>query len=333
MSTIKDVARLAGVSVSTVSRVLNNSKPVNSDVRDRVLIAIDELGYRPNSVARTLVNKKSQLIGVVIPDIDNPFFSALVRGVEEEAKKKGYSILLCNTGGDLEQEIQYLDILKEKYAAGVVFLTARVQDEHVSFFRESKTPVVFACQPENLAGGFSSVAIDDFRAAYEGTSYLIKREHKNIGFVSGPLSDSSSGVLRVEGFKQALIDNGIDFRSEWLYEGNYRYRSGYTGGLKILQQLERPTAIFCANDEMAVGLLSAARELDLSVPEKLSVLGFDDTVMAEIANPKLTTIRQPICAIGKYSAHTLIGEIEGGVEKQHLLLEYEIVERGSCKSI
>ncbi|MCF6094250.1 LacI family transcriptional regulator [Microaerobacter geothermalis] len=330
--TIKDVAERAQVSVATVSRVLNQSKPVSPEIQDKVMRAVNELGFNPNPVARSLVMKKSLLIGVLIPNIANMFFSVLVRGLEEECYKQQYTTLLCNTNGEIDKELHYLNLMKDKYVDGVVILTSSLKEEHIQFFEENPIPVVFASQSNNGGGMFDCINIDDFQAAYDATSFLIKWGHKKIGLLSGPLTDMESGFSRYSGFRKALEEHNLDFYEKWFSEGTYDIYSGFLRGKEILSRKERPTAIFCASDTMAMGLIHAADEIGIRVPDEISVMGFDDIPMAEAFRPGLTTVRQPIFELGAKAAKMLMEQIQkkSNHKKQLKILPHEIVVRKSC---
>ncbi len=335
--TIKDVAKRANVSVATVSRVLNQSKPVSEEIQKKVLEAIQEMGFNPNAVARSLVMKKSSLIGVLIPDISNMFFSMLVRGIEEECYKHQYTTLLCNTNGEIEKEIHYLNILKDKYVDGIVILTTSIKEEHVQFFNNHSIPVIFASQSEVEDGLFASININDFQAAYDATNYLIALGHQRIGILSGPLTDIDSGYARHAGYKEALKEHGLTYDSAWFREGNYDIKSGYEKGKEILNITDKPTAIFCSSDAMAIGVIRAANELGLTVPQDLSVMGFDDISIAEAFLPALTTVQQPIYEMGTEAAKILLKQIKDKdndkQRKEGKIMPHKIIVRDSCRKL
>ncbi|WP_141432109.1 LacI family DNA-binding transcriptional regulator [Bacillus sp. 03113] len=332
--TIKDVAKRANVSIATVSRVLNGSKPVSLKVKERVLEAIEEMGFNPNPVARSLIMKTSSLIGVLIPDIKNSFFANFVSGVEEECFKANYTTLLCNTNGNLDTELHYLNLLREKYIDGVIILTSspNKKQRQVDFFEKHSIPVVYAAHVDKENDHISCINIDDFQAFYDGTKFLIDSGHRLIAMFSGPLSYFDSGYMRYKGYRQALADHGIDYQEKWFFEGEYDIQSGYKRGKELLKQKDKPTAICCVSDMVAIGAIRAAEELGLKVPEDISILGFDDIPIAEAYRPSLTTVRQPIVELGIQSAQMLLQQMQEKDQyvKEVRVLSHEIIVRESC---
>ncbi|GAW29434.1 LacI family DNA-binding transcriptional regulator [Carboxydocella sp. ULO1] len=333
--TIKDVAREAGVSVSTVSRVLNNSKPVSSEIRARVLAAVNKLNFQPNSLARSLVLKKTRLIGVLVPDIANPFFPVAIAGIEEIASMYGYNILLFNTFGQIEKELQYLNILKEKQVDGIIKMSTQVTEKHEEYFASTSIPMVVTSNCTERED-VPCVVIDDVRAAYDATSYLISLGHKRIGMISGPLDDSA-GRDRFLGYQQAMLEHKLNIDFNLLKQGNFKVESGKKAMEEILRTVAReelPTAIFAANDEMAIGAIGVLLDNGLRVPEDISVMGFDDIFIAPVFRPALTTVKQPIYDIGAVAARKLVKLIEGEkLSETKTVLPYHIIERNSCRRI
>ncbi|AJY73822.1 LacI family DNA-binding transcriptional regulator [Paenibacillus beijingensis] len=331
--TIKDVALKANVSIATVSRVLNQSKPVSKAVRERVLEVVEELGFNPNPVARTLIMKESRLIGVLIPGIENMFISIFVQAIEEELFKHNYTTLLCNTNRDLDVELHYLKLLKEKYVDGVVLLTSAPKPKQIQFFENHAVPVVFASHTDQ-EGRFSCINIDDYQATYDATRYLIQLGHRKIAFFGGPRVYVQI-VRRLAGYKQALADYGIEYDEKLIYEQDYDIESGYESGMKLFRQEDRPTAICCVSDMVAIGAIRAADDSGLRVPEDISVMGFDDIPIAKAYRPGITTVRQPVYELGVQAAQMLLKQIR---EKEDYvpevkLLPHEIIVRGSCMTV
>jgi len=333
--TIKDVAREAGVSVSTVSRVLNNSKPVSDEIRVRVLAAVEKLNFQPNSLARSLVLKKTRLIGVLVPDIANPFFPVAIAGIEEIAGMYGYHILLFNTFGEIEKELQYLNIMKEKQVDGIIKMSTQVTEKHEEYFSNASIPMVVTSKCTDRED-VPCVVIDDVKAAYDATQYLISLGHRRIGIISGPLDDST-GRDRFLGYQQAMLEHRLNLDFNLLKQGNFKVESGRRAMLEILQTVSPehlPTAIFCANDEMAIGAIGAILDQGLKVPEDISVMGFDDIFIAPVFRPALTTVKQPIYDIGAVATRTLVKLIEGEkIEQPTTFLPYHIIERESCRRV
>jgi LacI family transcriptional regulator len=331
--TIKDVAKRANVSKATVSRVLNQSKPVSLQVREKVMKAVEELGFNPNPVARSLAMNKSGLIGVLISDISNMFFSVLVSGIEAECFKQKYTPLLCSTKGDTERELYYLNLLKDQYVDGIIIFTPSPKEEHLHFFEKNLIPVLFKSYPNPAKSEFSCINIDNFKAFYDITQFLIDLGHEKIGMFGGRFTTVHSEIYqRYAGFRKALEDNGLEFHEKWFLEGETDIPTGYMRGKKLFSMKDIPTAVCCASDTIAIGAIRAAKEIGLRVPEDISITGFDDIPIAEAYSPSLTTVRQPIIEMGIQSAQMLIQQIQDkdNRSKEIRILSHEIIVRESC---
>ncbi|KXZ40211.1 transcriptional regulator, LacI family [Alkalithermobacter thermoalcaliphilus JW-YL-7 = DSM 7308] len=328
--TIKDVAKRAGVSISTVSRVINNSKPVSNEIRQRVMSVIKETGYVPNPVARSLVTKKSQLIGVIVPDISNFFIGELLNGIEEVGKIYEYDILLCNSYGEIEEELKYINLLKSKQVAGIIFVTWKMSQEHVDAIKEGNLPSVYISKNAHNFDVYS-VSIDNKTAAYEMTKYLIEKGHRQIGFIRSSIEDDIIDSERFKGYKDALEDNNIQIDNEIIKEGDTTSESGYYLMNEILN-IKKPDAIFATSDEVAIGAINCILDKGYKVPDDISVVGFDDIKLASLYRPSLTTVKQPIYDMGAVSIRMIVKMIDGEeIEDKHTYLPYELVERQSVK--
>lgn len=328
MSKIKDVARLAGVSVATVSRVINDSDAVHDTTRQKVLDAIKELGYRPNLLGRHLRRTETRLVLVLLPTISNPFYSRIVLGIEDVAHKNGYSIMLCNTDSDIKREKVYLGLLRNRLADGVIFLAPEIESEELSEIA-GKFPVVQCCEYKEGAM-VSHVSIDNYSAACKAVRHLIDLGHKRIGMIScgnGFLSTKE----RERAYRQVLEENGIPFDPALLRYGDYGFKSGLRNALQLLSLPDRPTAVFCISDMMGIGTIKAAFEKGLRVPEDLAVCGFDDIGYANMYEPPLTTIAQPKYDLGCTAMELLLKHIKegGSAEPEDIYLEHELVIRKS----
>ncbi len=330
-ATIKDVAKKAGVSKATVSRVINNSKPVNDETRKKVIEAIKELGFKPNPIAKSLVSKKTKIVGVIIPDISNHFVAELVKGIESTCNEEGYNILLCNTFFSFDKEMEYLKMLKEKYVDGIVFMTAELKDEHIKFFKSYKIPFTFInreCKELDVI----SVDIDNEDASYRITKYFLQKGHRKIAMIRGPLLDKTSGYNRYMGYKRALEEYDVPIDQRLVKEVNFDADTSYIAVNHMLKAEVIPTAIFAASDLMAIGAIKAILDNGLKVPDDIEVAGFDDIPMASMYNPSITTVRQPIIDFGRVSAEILIKKITGEeVKNENVILPYEIIYRDSTK--
>ncbi len=328
--TIKDVARQAGVSTATVSRVLNNTGGVSEHTRKRVEQAIADLGYRYNALAGSLKKQQSGLLGHIVPSIAGPVAPMLARAVEEQAQKSGYNVILCNSFDSPEKEMANLDILLERRVDGIVF-SAPLSAENVKIARNRGVPVVIIERRAEI-DGFHFVESNNLKGAYDAVTYLIGLGHRRIGLILGPQSAIIT-KLRLEGYGLALADAGLSTDAHLVSEGNYSRVSGYEAMIKFLALKQRPTAVFAANDTMAIGAMQAARHAGLDVPGDVSIIGFDDTY-AELAIPQLTTVHQPLHEIGTLATKIVIACIDGSEDSYPLenVLPCQLKERESTGS-
>jgi LacI family transcriptional regulator len=307
MTTIKDVAKRAGVSISTVSHVINNSRAVSKDTRRRVEDAMEELGYQPNTLARNLRRQQTQSLGMVVPDSANPFFAEVTRGIEDASFEKNYSVILCNSEGDLERQAAYTNLLIQNQVAGIVFVAAGVSTELVEDLRRRRVPLVVVDRAvPNVE--VNSVMTDHNQGGRLATRHLIDLGHSRIACISAG-SHLSPSAERVTGYMETLWENNIAVDKRLIVRGDFQYQSGYEAANVLLELPVPPTAVFACNDLMAVGCISAAAERGLRVPQDLSVVGFDDVKLASFTNPPLTTVAQPMRQIGKLAVEMLIESI------------------------
>jgi LacI family transcriptional regulator len=327
--TIYDVAREAGVSMATVSRVVNNNPNVKPQTRKKVFEAIERLGYRPNAVARGLASKKTTTVGVVIPDISNAIFAEVARGIEDIANMYHYNIILCNADKKKEKEIRVVNTLLEKQVDGLLFMGGTVTEEHVRAFRTSSVPIVL-CATTSEEESIPSVDIDHELAAFEAVSMLVENGHKRIAMISGTLQDPANGYMRFQGYKRALETAGLPVSDDYIRVGNYRYESGLEVAKYFLEMKERPTAIFTATDEMAIGAIHTIQDAGLRVPDDISVISVDNIRMASMVRPLLTTVAQPMYDIGAVSMRLLTKLInKEQVTDFKVILPHYIIQRKS----
>lgn len=303
-TTIYDVAREAGVSMATVSRVVNGNPNVKPTTRKKVLEAIEMLGYRPNAVARGLASKRTTTVGVVIPDISNIFFAELARGIEDIATMYKYNIILCNSDQNKDKEIHLINTLLEKQVDGIVFMGGQITEEHVLEFKRSPVPIVLSATVDQKKE-FPSVNINYQEAAYDAVKFLIKNGHTKIGMLTGSLEDPVNGYQKYSGFRKAIEEAKIPFNEEYVVIGDYTYDSGIEAMENFLSLSERPTAIFAGTDEMALGIIHGAQDRGVHVPNDIEVIGFDNTRLAAMVRPTLTTVVQPMYDIGAVSMRLL----------------------------
>jgi LacI family transcriptional regulator len=304
--TIRDIARLAGVSVVTVSRVLNNKPTVKAKLVQKVKQAMEALDYHPDQVARSLRVRRTFTAGMVVADVTNPFFTDVIRGIEQEAELSGYSVILCDTNEDPELEQQYMSTLFSRRVDGVPLIPTSSQlvlKRHI----QRRFPIVLIDRvPQDLTG--AAVMTDNLAAAYEGTWHLIELGHRKMAIIAGRL-DLSNGLDRLEGFRKALEESHVALRDEYLKRGNFQSESGYQCTLELMGLPEPPTAIFSCNNKMTLGLMRALGELRRSCPRDVSVLGFDDFEWSANFIPRLTTIAQPTCEMGKQAMQMLLRKL------------------------
>lgn len=307
MTTMHDVATRAKVSVTTVSHVINETRPVSEELRARVLAAMDELGYRPNRLARSLRKGQTHTIGMIVPDNTNPFFAEVARGVEDTSFKHEHNLILCNSDGDLEKELVYTNVLAERQVDGILFVAAGISTEHIAALQKRRIPVVVVDRhiPDVAV---DSVFTDNAGGGRQAVQHLIDLGHRRIACITGP-SDVTPSAERVAGYRDVLAENGITVRDEYVVRGDFKYESGYRAAQHLMELAPSPTAIFACNDLMAVGVISALSAMGLHIPEHLSVVGFDDVRLASFTIPPLTTIAQRKYEIGVIAATLLLERI------------------------
>lgn len=331
MVTIREVAESAGVSYATVSHVINNTRLVSQETRERVVAAMDALNYRPNALARSLRQGKTNTLGLVLPDSANPFFAEISRSIEDEAFKKGYSVFLCNTELDTQRELFYVDVLSKKQVDGIIFVAAGDQADSLDFLLRRNMPVVMIDRDvPNVE--VDAVLTDHQLGGFLATRHLLDLGHNRIACIAGPSSITPSAE-RITGYRNALEEAGIPYDENLIIRGDYHAQSGMEITHSVLKMNPRPTAIFALNDLMALGALRAAAEVDCSVPDDLAVVGYDDLEIARFTNPPLTTISQPKKAIGAQAINLLVDRISNKSRPpSRLVLPPELVVRRSTQS-
>ncbi|MDN4071795.1 LacI family DNA-binding transcriptional regulator [Fictibacillus terranigra] len=328
MVKMSDVAEKANVSKATVSRVLRNPEAVKKDTRDKVLAIIEQMNYQPNILARHFRRSQTNTILVVVPNIMNTVFSHILGGIEHAAGENGYRVLLANTNKQVEREYEYLDHLKQRQVDGMILLSARM-DKNVLTEVMKQFPVVLTA--DYLEGvAIPTVTIDNVSSARTATEHLINMGHSRIAHITGPLHLLVSQD-RLKGYRQALLQNGLAFDNILIQEGDFSHESGYNQMTKLMALEKPPTAVFSANDEMATGVIKAAKENGLSVPGDLAVVGFDNIKLSAIYDPGITTIAQPTFEMGKKAMELLLEQINGiEMGKRQHVLENELIIRESC---
>jgi len=328
-ASIYDVARESGVSVFTVSAVINNKAHVSKKLRERVEEAIRKLKYRPNLIARSLAKQRTHTIGMIVPDIANPFFPMVVRGAEDAAQKHGYNLLLCNSDDNLDKEEREIELLLSKRVDGIL-LTKAAEDFRPALhqmIKDARIPFVLVMRTYPKLTK-DAVITDDYQGAYDAVCHLARAGRRRIGLISGPLKVSNA-LARFQGFQDALKATGLPFEKELMVEGDYRIESGFRAGHALLSY--RPDGIYIANHLMTVGLLKAAEEMGLRCPDDFGLVSFDDYPWLGVFRPKLTTVELPKHQLGSESAELLIARIAGNRKKAELRkLQPELRIRESC---
>jgi LacI family transcriptional regulator len=328
-SSIHDVALKAGVSKATVSHVINGTRFVEEETKNRVLQAIEELSYRPSLAARSLTTNRTQTIGIVVSDVSNSFFAEVLKGIENVFLSKNYSLILCNTNETLERERLYLDLLLSQKVDGVIAAATSQQWDVLETAALRHLPMVFV---DRKFEGFQQqayVGADNRGGAYLGTQYLIERGYREIGILAG-FERLSSMRERYEGFRQALHDHNIPLREDWVIASPLSIQAGYEAARHILTLPNRPRALFLNNNFLNLGTLMAVNDLGLRCPQDIALVGFDDHSWAAVASPPLTVVRQPAQEIGRIAAEMLFTIINGGeLENPHVTLPCEVIIRQS----
>jgi LacI family repressor for deo operon, udp, cdd, tsx, nupC, and nupG len=327
---MRDIANIVNVSPATVSRVLRQPNLVNKETRDKVLKTIKELNYQPHMIASQFRTKKTKSILVIIPDIRDPFFAQVLRGIEHTAVKHGYKVLLGDTENNAEREREFIDLLFQKQADGVILLTARSDKKNLRRI-SNQFPMVLACEySEDL--DIPTVSIDNISSARKITEHLIKMGHKRIAHITGPMNVIISRD-RLIGYQQAMMIHNVQVESAYIQEGSHGIESGYNQMGKLLRLDYHPTAVFVFNDEMAIGAIKAVKDRGMRVPEDIAVTAFDNLKISSLLEPSITTIDQPKYEMGKKAMNLLLKLINGEkLTKKKYIMQDELIIRESCGS-
>ncbi|WP_078412137.1 LacI family DNA-binding transcriptional regulator [Priestia abyssalis] len=329
MPTISDVAKLSGLSKTTVSRVINNHSYVSKEKKELVMKAMKELNYTPNPSARRLRGNLTTILGVIVPRIVNPFFSSLVNAIEQAAYKKGYQVLICQSNEDKAKELAFLNLLKTKQVDGVIMTSIENDWDVIESYREYGS--ILLCNDYVNQAVVPMIRLDQTKGAYLGAKHLIERGHLKIAYCTGGLFDEQGkGKDRNQGFQKALHEAGIKINPKWIFIDQHTIEDGKQVIKQILEMDDRPTAIFTGSDEVAGGIMIGAKERGLTIPDDLAIIGFDDQPIAEILDPKLTTIRQPVDQMGEKSVEVIIEMLDNPeMEIKSYELPIELIVRQS----
>lgn len=332
---IKDIAKLANVSHTTVSRALNNKSRIRKETREKILSIASQLGYRPNFVARSLVMKRTKTLGLVITNIANPFYTELAQGIEKTSTKLGYSIILCSTQSDISTEKQYIEMLRSKGVDGIIFSSAHMEDPNILALAEEEFPIVLVNRRTYhpmVKERVDYVGVNNLRGGFLAIEHLIRLGHQRIGVIGGS-QESSVGLERLEGGKKALQIYGLEQRNDYFLEGNFLKRSGYQRGNEFIEMAHMPTAIFATNDYMALGVYQAFLEKGFRIPEDVALVGFNDIEFSSMKGIELTTIGQKKFEMGALAVEMLVERIEKRGDAppgREIFLEPELIIRKTC---
>lgn len=334
--TIKDIAKVAGVSYATVSRALNDHPEINEKTKDRVAKIAEEMGYSPNAIARGLVKNNTNMIGLLVPDITNPYFPEVARGVEDYANAQGFNVFLCNTSWEEKRENVYIKALREKRVEGLIIAPVSLVSHQKIHAENLKIPVVYigsksGDQNENF------VILDNVKAAFIATEYLIGLGHDNIAFIGG-YESSISNSDRVRGYREALKKHGREKEINMVKSSSFKRESGYAIAFEFIKEGRMPSGILAANDIIALGVIEALENNGYSVPGDVSVIGFDDIQFASLPKINLTTVAQPKYEMGVAAAKILLHKIGcNNIDHEEMANQYvvepELIIRGTCKKV
>jgi LacI family transcriptional regulator len=331
--TIKDISKEAGVSIASVSKVMNGDYGnVSEDTKNKILRIAKEMNYRPNRLARGLVINRTNIIGLIVPDIANPYFAELAKGIEHKADGYGYKLILCNTDEDLKKEESYINVLLEYNVDGVLITG---NENHVSngILEMQSCNIPLVSIDRDLGEEAYSVYVGNLEGSYIATEHLIKNGHKNIAFIGGEGVPGSRNI-RLEGYLKALEEYNIPVNRDLIKIGSYQMETGYQNSKLLLENGLDFSAVVCGNDLIAFGVLTAVKDKGLKVPEDISIVGYDDIYLTTMTEPKLTTIKQPLSEISSYAMEVLARLMKKEpVEEKVKFFTPHLVERGSVKNL
>jgi len=327
--TMKDVADLAGVSKATVSHVVNETRFVEEETKRRVLQAIEDLGYRPSAVARSLTTNLTQTVGLVVSDASNHFFAEMLRGTEDVLMPEDYALLVCNTAETLEREVHYLDLLLRQQVDGIIAAATSQRWDALTEAQMQHTPVVFVDRRfDGLEGPY--VGVDNEQGAYLGTSHMIACGHRRLGVLAG-FQRLSTMRERLAGFRRALEEHDIPVNEEWVVTSELSVEGGRGAMRRLLTLPDGPTAVFVNNNLLSLGALLGLKEEGLDCPDCIGLVGFDDHPWTTVSNPPLTVVRQPAQQLGQAAAEMLLALVnDEELPGQEVLLDCDLVVRESC---
>jgi len=332
--TIYDIARLANVSVATVSRVINHTAPVKDSTREKIEKIIQEHQFEPNAMARSLLKKETGIIGIIVPDLTNPFYTEVLSGAEQEALTTGHTFLLTNSIGDYSKESKYLSIMREKRVDGMIFLGGRINLKSPDPLLDQELIQHASMIPTVLVNGtvkgnvLTRVATDEHAGACMAVQHLIDIGHKKIGFIGG-IESISATIVKLKAYKKTLQDAGLPVREDWILTHSFSIESGSEAMQRLLQLEEKPTAIVCVNDFVAIGAIKTAVDHSIRIPEQMSIVGFDDIPLAHHFIPEITTVSQEANELGRTAIRVLQKLMNKEKAKKYTVIEPKLMIRKS----
>jgi len=331
-ATIYDIAREAGVSIATVSQVINGKGKISEERRNEIMEIMERLNYQPSVIAAALAGKKTYTLGLLVPDISNPFFAEIARAVEDRGHQLGYSLVICSTDNKDERVERYLTLLQQKSIDGMIIGTGMDNKEILNPLMEKQIPIAMIARelPEQPV---HTVVVDDYIGGRLAAKHLLQLGHRKLAVLAEQAKVRSSRE-RVRGFRESLAADGVELPEQRVLHCDFVVEDGKRRTLELLKQADRPTALFCCNDLLAIGALQAVKELGLRVPQDLSVIGFDNTILASVTDPPLTTVAQPMEEMGRMAVDLLIQELKKELTqpKQRTVLRPELIIRQSTSA-
>ena len=332
MTTMKDVAKTVGVSLGTVSNVLNGREVVQDETRLKVLQVMKQLNYVPNSVARALKTNRTQIIGIMLPSITNPFYATIARVADDVVQNLGYTLLISNTDRNPNREFESAKALLEKGVDGIIWIAKSMRFKELSLELNERLPILYVDSELNESEG-DQLSVDNYQGGALAAEHLYQLGHRKIAVIEGP-KEAKKSWNRIPGFYNKLLEHGISIEKNLIRIGNFEFDSGYDYMRSLLKEDSEFTALFAANDMMAVGAITAAREAGLKVPDDLSVVGFDDIMLAQYFDPALSTVRQPAEQLGRFAVEMLMKRInDPGIPHKYEVLPTEFIPRKSSRFI
>ena len=330
--TIKDIARYAGVSTATVSKVINKKDSnISEDTRAKVLRVVKEYGYVPNRVASSMVTKKTKTLGLVIPNIANPFFPEVARGAEDKANQEGYNLILCNTDDKVEKEDSYISMLQEKMVDGIIFTASSGRLTISESLKKINVPVITVDRDIEDLKTKGKITVDNVSGAYAAVKYMLSRGYKRIIHICGPLT-STPTKMRILGFEKAMIEAGYNKEDLLVIDGEYLSHSGEEAIMKVINSGYKFDGVFCGNDLIALGAIKALKRNNYIIPNDIGIVGYDDIYMSRMIDPELSTVNQPTYDMGYKAAELLIKMLsDEDVEDNEVILGTKLIVRGTTR--